>query len=90
MLPGTRERDVLDEIEERRLAPLDVVEDNHEQRVFAAARSSDLRNAQAISSRADVAESLSPQGDELPAMAVSLWIGDVEKLLSALRRPASR
>ena len=53
---GREQRDVLDQVEERLLAPLDVVEDE----TSGACSSSSLRNAQAISS-ADVASSVSPQ-----------------------------
>ena len=63
------QRDVLDEVEERLLAPLDVVEDDDQWPVRGAC-SSVLRNAQAISS-ADVAASVSPSSDRIAATAVS-------------------
>ena len=52
---------MFDQVEERLLAPLKVVEDDHSGRC-AAACSSVFRNAQAISS-GDVAASVSPSSD---------------------------
>ena len=60
---------MLDQVEERLLTPLDVVEDDH-QRPLAAACSSVLRKAQAISS-ADVAASVSPSSERIAAAAAS-------------------
>ena len=69
---------MLDQVEEGLFAPLDVVEHDH-QRQLAAACSSVLRNAQAISS-ADVAASVSPSSEPIAAAAAPSDGGKVELL----------
>ena len=58
---------MLDEVEERLLAPVDVVEDHDQRRRRGIARAV-LRKAQAISS-AEVAASVSPSSDRIAEAA---------------------